>query len=241
VIHDRDSTAPDYDGRVPSDRPRSRFLGADDSAVPDYDELAPLDSPRNGYLRVDDGASPDYAGLAHSGGPRSGFLGSDDDAAPDFDEPTSSDRPRRRFLGAIAFVVLMALTGSGAAAIWYYYGPQLVGLASTQEVEKPTETLAQLADEQRRLTQAIAALQLTQDGLQKSIAAREQEIQRLSGENRTLRTDLDALRSAAASTATQSPPAPKSPSARPPPKKKAERQPATQPQAERAPMALTPQ
>ena len=110
-----------------------------------------------------------------------------------------------------------------------------------------TEGQYQLAEEQRRLTQAIAALQLTQDGLQKSIAAREQEIQRLSAENQTLRTDLDALRRAAASAAVQPPVAAKSPSPQPPPKKKAERHPAAQPQlatqphAEHAPMSLTPQ
>jgi hypothetical protein len=239
-----DGAVPDYEG-PPHSTGQSRFLDADDSAAPDYDEQAPLDSLRNRFLRVDGGASPD-PDPAHAGWPMSRLHGAHDGAEPDLDEPEPSS-PGRRFLGAIAFVLLMALTGSGAAAMWYYYGPQLVALASTQgvekppAVEKPAVTLDQLAEEQRKLTQAIAALQLTQDGLQKSIAAREQEIQRLSGENRALRTDLDALRSAAASAAIQSPAAPKSQSARPPPKKKAERQPAAQPQAERAPMALTPQ
>jgi hypothetical protein len=267
VSHDRDSAGPDYDELAPLDRTRNRFIGANegpdydesdhllgrkggllaDGAASDFDDLAPLDGTRNRFIGTYDSDEPNYNEPDHP--LRHRFLDEDDGAVSVFDEPPPSESSRRRFLGAIAFVLLMAFIGSGAGVIWYFYGPQLMSLAGTPDVEKPSVTLGQVADEQRKLTQAIAALQLIQDALQKNVAAREQEIprlsqeiQRLSAETRSLRTDLDALRSAAANAAAHPPvaQAPKSPPTHPPPKKKAERQPAAEPQTKGEPMALSP-
>jgi hypothetical protein len=259
VSHDRDSAGPDYD-EAPLDRTRNRFIRSgeardysetdhlprhkseffdeDDGAASRYDDPAPLDRTEHRFMGANE--APNYDGLDHPLS-RSRFLDEDDGAISDFDKPALSENSRKGFLRAIGFVLLMAFLGSGAGAIWHNYGPQLMSLAGTSAVEKPSVTLDQLADEQRKLTQAIAALQLIQDALQKNVAAREQDIQRLSGETRSLKTDLDALRGAVANVAAPPPvaQAPKKLPTHTPPKKKAERQPA-EPQAKGEPMALSP-
>jgi hypothetical protein len=260
VSHDRDSAGPDYD-EAPLDRTRNRFIRSretldyretdqlpwhksesldedDGGTASRHDDPAPLDRIEARFIGAN--AAPNYDGPDHPLS-RSRFLDEDDGAMSDFDEPAPAENPRKGFLGAIGFVLLMAFIGSGAGAIWYNYGPELMSLAGMPAVEKPSVTLDQLAQEQRELTEAIAALQLMQNALQKNVAAREQDIQQLSGETRSLKTDLDALRSAVANAAVPPPvaQAPKKPPTHTPPKKKAERQPA-EPQAKDEPMALSP-
>jgi hypothetical protein len=139
-------------------------------------------------------------------------------------------------------VVLMALIGSGAAALWFYYGPAL-SATSTSEVDKTASALSGLADEQRKLAQSVSALQqLVRESFQKDATAREQETQRFSAQAEALRADLDGLRAAIANAATRSPiaHAPKSAAVQPQ-KKGPDRKSAPPPQAEPAPITPSPE
>jgi ABC-type transporter Mla subunit MlaD len=90
----------------------------------------------------------------------------------------------------------MAFLGSAGGAIWHYYGPDPAAPASARDVERLAASLAQVEQEQRRLTETVRALQSGHDQLQRTLAAREQEIQRLLAESSALRATLDATRNA---------------------------------------------
>jgi hypothetical protein len=159
------------------------------------------------------------------------------DIDPEEDEPTSS---MRRFVAMAMLFLVMAAIGSGGATIWYYYGPEWA--PQSAQIDETAQTVARLVDEQRRLTQSIAALQLVQDSLQKHISAGEQELQRLSTEVRTLRSDVENLRTAPAGATGHSGNAqiPRSPNGVPSKKKKAESKATAEPKAQGGPMTLSP-
>jgi hypothetical protein len=120
----------------------------------------------------------------------------------DFEEaeeapPEPAKRPWRAL---ITLYFLMALLGSAGGTIWYYYGPDPAApaSASVREVERLAASLAQVEQEQRRLTETIRALQSGHDQLQRALAGREQEIQRLMSEANALRGALDAMHNAPA-------------------------------------------
>jgi len=143
----------------------------------------------------------------------------------DFEEaeeaaPEPAQRPWRAL---ITFYFLMAFIGSAGGAIWHYYGPDPAApaSASARDVERLAASLAQVEQEQRRLTETIRALQSGHDRLQRALAAREQEIQRLVAESNALRGALDAIHNAPAPAARSAHGAGRSPSV-PVPKKKAD-------------------
>jgi septal ring factor EnvC (AmiA/AmiB activator) len=102
------------------------------------------------------------------------------------------------------FFLLMALIGASAGGLWFYFDPDFAryvpGFANAR-ADKTTEMLIHMVDEQAKLTQSMTAMQAAQDALQKNIAGREQEIQRLLAETQALRTDMNALRTDLADTA----------------------------------------
>jgi len=157
---------------------------------------------------------------------------------PEEDESTSS---RRSLVATIVFFFLMATIGSGGAAIWYYYGPESV--PHSTQIDETAQTLARLADEQRKLTQSIAALQLLQDSLQKHILAGEQELQRLTTEVRSLRSDVEQLRTPPAGAAGHSGNAqtPRSSNRAPAKKNKTEAKPTAEPKGHAGPLTVSPQ
>jgi hypothetical protein len=226
--------AADYDGFVPAGSPQAESFGPEETAPRYYDEPPYDEAPRSRYGADRHDPAPPYSRQRTSR-----FL--DEESDEDFDEPAP---PRSGFLRATAFCLLMALIGSGAGVIWHFYAPDLALPASATDVEKLTNTMGNQTQEQRKLAQTVGALQLGQDALQKALAAREQDIQRLSAEVRALKGDLDNLRSAAAAPRpTPAPHAavaqvPKRPPNPPPAKKKVERS-SVKPE-ETEPMALSP-
>jgi len=227
-----DRSAPDGPGRVATGQPRSRLQVAEDAAQRDYDDEPPPDS---------DGVAQDHPGIGGSERRTSGFRYNRDDA--DFDEPVY-ESGGSGFLPATVFFLSMALTGSGASVVWHYYAPDIDLPATTRDVGKLNDSIGQLVQEQRKLTQTINALQLLQDALQKTITAREQDLQQLTAEVRAVRTDLDALRSTAASPPAQHPPLAQAPkrasSSQPPPAKKKVERTTVRPETVREPMELPP-
>ena len=177
----------------------------------------------------------------------------DDTFVPEDDETESDDLPspagRRPVLARIMSVVLLASIGSGGAALWFYYGPTFSAgagslfSARTSEGDNTAAVISRLADEQRQLAQAVAALrQSVQDSLQKDAAARAQDTQRLSAQADALRVELDGLRAALANPAARPPVAHAAKSAAVPPQKKgSERKPAPGPQAEPQPITPSPE
>jgi hypothetical protein len=189
--------------------------------------------PRHRFHVADEGGSTDDGGpSAHAGAfPDDTTYHLADDAEAERHAPASAGRG---IVGLLLFFLLMAAIGSSGGALWFYFGPQLE-IGGTQ-VESTAQSLNRLAEEQRKLVQSIAALQLAQDALAKLIAAREQEMQQLLTETRSLRTDLDGLRAAAAA-----PPRPSNAQPKAPAKKKTERKSTAEPKSEAPPMAVSPQ
>jgi hypothetical protein len=231
VIHDRNALPSDYD------RLDSRRVEFSDAGrwPPDNDEAPPLDTLPHGH----DSAWQSYPAQRGPGRRVRKFI-------PEGDETHAEKRPspeRRRspVLARIMFLVLLALVGSGGAALWFYYGPAF-SAASTSEVDKTAELVNRLADEQRKLAQSVSTLQqLVQDSFQKSATAREQDTQRLSAQAEALRADLDGLRVAIANATTRSPiaHAPKSAAVQPQ-KKGSDRKSAPPLQAEAPPITPSP-
>jgi cytoskeletal protein RodZ len=193
VIRDRSTLSSDgFDSR------QDDFRGAD-RWEPDNDEAPPLDTSPDGH----DSAWQTYPSQPHPGRRVRKFIPEGDET--NFAKVPSPERRRSPVLTAILFLVLVTLIGSGAAALWFYYGPAL-SATTTSEVDKTAEALSRLADEQRKLAQTVSALeQSVQDSFQKNAMAREQDIQRFSAQAQALQGDLDGLRAAIANTTTRSP------------------------------------
>jgi hypothetical protein len=232
VIHHRNNLSSDYDG---FDSRQAEFSGAD-RWKPNNDEAPPSDT----WPGEDDSGWRTYPGQPHPGRRVRKFVPELDDA--DFAKLPSPERRRSPVLAAIISLVLMALIGSGAAVLWVYYGPAL-SATSASEVDKTAEALSHLADEQRKLAQAVSTLQqLVQDSFQKNATAREEDTQRFSAQAQVLQGDLDGLRAAVASVTTRPPiaHAPKSAAVQSQ-KKGADRKSAPAPQAEPSPIAPSPE
>src|ERR1041384_6743676 len=134
-----------------------------------------------------------------NGAPYHRRRGRDEDAAPFEETEDAAPEPAQRpWRALITFYFLMALLGSAGGAIWYYYGPDPAApaSASVRDVEKLAAGLAQVEQEQHRLRETVGALQSSHDQLQRVLAAREQEIQRLAAEANALRGALDAIHNA---------------------------------------------
>jgi hypothetical protein len=236
----RGDWASDYDGLAPRRN----------DAATDYEhELPPDDSrdswpsraPPDAYRNEDEGASPGYSGPAQSARPANRFL---DDPSSDFDDPSP---PKASRIGTVWFFLLMALIGASAGGLWFYFDPDLARYIpgfSNARAEKTTEMLIHMVNEQTKLNQSVTAMQAAQDALQKNIAGREQEIQRLLAETQALRTDMNALRTDLADTALRQRGGQAAKAAPAAAKKtKTERKPAPQheqPQTESPPTALAP-
>jgi hypothetical protein len=183
---------------------------------------------------------------------RSRFAGWDPGTLPDESEAPpladgmeleDEDAPSagRRVLAMMVFFCIMAAIGSGSGAIWYYCGPDWV--RGGTQVDEAAATLARLADEERKLTQSIAALQLVQDSLQKHVLAGEQELQRLSTEVRSLRSDVENLRTLPPGPAGQASNAqpPRSVNRVPAKKNKPQPKPTAEPKGHAGPLTVSPQ
>lgn len=226
MIRDRDRNTLSSDG---FDTRQADFSGTD-RWEPDNDEAPPLDTWPNGH----DCAWQTYPGQPHPGRRVRKFI-------PEGEVP-SPERRRSPVLTVIISFVLATLIGSGAAALWFYYGPAL-SATSTSQVDKTAEALSRLADEQRKLAQALAALQQSvQDSFQKNAAVREQDTQRFSTQVQALQGDLDGLRVAIANATTRSPVAhaPKTASVQSQ-KKGSDRKSAQAPQADPSPVTPSPE
>lgn len=222
------NSAADDDVFVRTESPRLASFGPTDTTTQYYDE-----PPSSGYR----GAGANDPPTTHSRHQSRRFLY--DESDEDFEEPAPS---RLRLVRAIAFYLLMASIGSGAATIWHFYTPSLTALGGASDVQKLTDAVGDQAQEQRKLSQTISALQSNQEALQKALATREQDIERLTTEVRTLKGDLDSLRNAAAATAAPHPtiaPGAKRSAGPPPTKKKVEHSPVKPEGSE--PMALSSQ
>jgi hypothetical protein len=247
VTYDRDASDHDEQG----ENPRTKVPGRNNIAAPRYDRLTNANGTRYEAFSADysephyDEAPPllpgrddadwqSYPSQPHPGRRRHKFIDEIDDThVNNIPQPERAHRP---ILAAI-FFVLMALIGSGAATAWFYFGP-----TTSSEVDRTAATLSRLADDQRKLAQAISALQqLVQDSIQKNTAAREQDMQRLSVETRAIEVDLEGLRAAIANLTAQ-------PRATQAPKRAAvhvqkngsEHKPAVPSQSDSPPMTLSP-
>ena len=236
MIHERNNLSSDYDR---FDSPQADFSGPD-RWEPDNDEAPPLDT----WPGKHDSAQQTYPGQSHPGRRVRKFVpevdGTDDDT--DIANIRPPERRRRPIVSAITSLALVTLIGSGAAALWFYYGPAL-SATRTSEVDKTAEVLSRLADEQRKLAQAVSALQQSvQDSFQKDATAREQDIQRFSAQVQLLQGDLDGLRVAIANATTRSPVAhaPKSASVQPQ-KKGSDRKSAPSAPADASPITPSPE
>jgi hypothetical protein len=236
VIHDRNNLSSDYDR---FDSRQADFSGPD-RWEPDNDETPPLDT----WPGKRDSAQQTYPGQSHPDRRVRKFVpevdGTDDDT--DIANIPPPERRRRPIVSAITSLALVTLIGSGAAALWFYYGPTL-SATRTSEVDKTAEVLSRLADDQRKLAQAVSALQQSvQDSFQKDATAREQDIQRFSAQLQLLQGDLDGLRAAIANATTRSPGAhaPKSASVQPQ-KKGSDRKSAPSPPADASPITPSPE
>ena len=197
MIYDRDTLSSDYDGQGGS--PKAEVPGSfgANGWEPHYDEAPPL--LPGGHERASQ-AYP-YQHQPHPGRRIRRYIDEVDETDvnelhdSNFDSTPYPERPRRPILAAIVFFVLMASVGSGAASLWFYYGPD-VSSNRASELDKITEAVSRLAEEHRKLAQAVSDLQLVQESFQKNAATREEDIQRLSGEALALRADLDGLRAA---------------------------------------------
>jgi hypothetical protein len=198
---------------------------------PRDEHLSSDHAPTNEYPEDDD-ASQGYGGPARSARRPPRFL---EDASTESAKPSRTSAIR-----ALGFFLLMAVIGGSSGALWFYYGPDL----SSPQLDKTTETLNRLVEEQAKLIQSVAALHGAQDVLQKSIVARDQELQRISAETAALRTEVNGVRAGLADIALrlqigQSPKSASVPSKR----AKGDYKPAAQqapPQGEARPMAVTP-
>ena len=235
-----DVSTPAAEEHLLSDQPTSRVHILGDAGHGDHYDARPAHS---------DGVRQDHPGVGRAAPRTNGFRYERDDE--DFDDLDPPESSRSGFLRATVFCLSMALIGVGAAVIWHYYAPDIVLPASTRDVEKLNDSIGQLVQEQRKLTQTINAQQLLQDALQKTIVAREQDIQRLTAEVRAVRTDMDAPRSTAAAAPAQHPPLAQVPkrASSPPAAKKASSPPAAKraerttvrAEAEREPTVPSPQ
>ena len=186
-----------------SSRPPSRVSDTEPPRPegPHSRHLSFYEPATDGRPEEEEGGPPGYASSHKPTRSTNRFL---DDRSADFDDPLPAKSNPIRALG---FFLLMATIGSSAGALWFYDGPDLTGYASSfssTKVDTTIETLNRLADEQTKLTQAVAALQAAQDVLQKSMVAGEQERQRLSAETQALRTDVNAVRASLADFALRS-------------------------------------
>lgn len=223
------NSAADDDAFVPTESPRLASFGPTDTTTQYYDERSYHERPSSRHR----GAGRDDPPTTHSRHQSRRFLY--DESDEDFEEPAPS---RLRLVRAIAFYLLMASIGSGAATIWHFYTPSLTALGGASDVQKLTDAVGNQAQEQRKLSQTISALQSNQEALQKALATREQDIERLTTEVRTLKGDLDSLRNAAAATAAPHPtiaPGAKR-SASPPAAKKSAGPPAAKKEVEHSPV-----
>lgn len=230
MIRDRNTLSSDgFDGR------QADFSCAD-RWEPDNDEAPPLDTWPNGH----DSAWQTYPDQPHPSQRVRKFIPEGDDTH--FTKAPSPERRRSPVLTAIISLVLMTLIGSGAAALWFYYGPALAA-TSTSEVDKTAEALSRLVDEQHKLAQAVSALQQSvQDSFQNNAMAREQDTQRFSAQMQVLKGDLDGLRVAISNATTRSPiaHAPKSAPVQSQ-KKGSDRKSAPAPQADASPSTRSPE
>jgi hypothetical protein len=140
-----------------------------------------------------------------------------DDSEEDLEEPIP---PLSGFFRVMTFCLLMASIGSGAGTICHFYAPDLTALAGASDIRKLTKAVDTQTEQQRKLAETIGAVQLGQDALQKALAAREQDIPRLSAEVlRALNCDVETLRTAAAAAVAPHPTIAQAPkrSASPPP------------------------
>jgi len=246
VIRNRNVLPSHDDG---SDSRRAEFSDPDSWQL-ENDEAPPLDTWSHGH----DNAGQNYPGPRDPTRRVRKFTPEHDDIFIQEDDDTDSeDLPsperRRSVLAGLMSVLLLALIGSGGAALWFYYGPDFSAAgaafssAGTSEVDKTAEAVSRLADEQRKLAQAVAGLQqLVQDSLQKDAAAREQDTQRLSAQADALKAELDGLRAAVANATTRPPVAHAAKSAAVAPQKKgSERRAAPPPQAEPQPITPAPE
>ena len=232
MIHGRNNLSSDYDR---FDSRKADFSGLD-RWEPDNDEAPPLDTWPGGH----DSAQQTYPSQSHPGRRVRKFIPEVDDT--DIANIPSPEKRRHPIVSAIISLALVTLIGSGAAALWFYYGPAL-SATRTSEVDKTAEVLSRLADEQRKLAQAVSALQqCVQDSFQKDARAREQDTQRFSAQVQLLQGDLDGLRVAIANATTRSPVAhaPKSASVQPQ-KKGSDRRSAPSPQADASPITPSPE
>src|SRR5262249_39263697 len=164
MIHDRNNLSSDYD-RFDS---RQADISGSDRWEPDNDEAPPLDTWQGEH----DSARQTYPSQPHPGRRVRKFIPEVDDA--DIATILSPEKRRGPIVSAMISLILVTLIGSGAAALLFYYGPAL-SATSASEVDKTAEALSRLADEQRKLAQAVSTLQQSvQDSLQKNAMAREQ-------------------------------------------------------------------
>jgi hypothetical protein len=186
-----DDRAYDYGGAAP--RYNGTTMDHEQEPPPDDSRDSWSDRPATAaYADEDEGALP------RPPGPARRFL---DDPSNDFDDP-APDKPGG--IAAVWFFLIMALIGASAGGLWFYFDPDIARYVpgfSSARADKTTEMLIQMVDEQAKLTQSVTAMQAAQDALQKNIAGREQEIQRLLAETQALRTDVNALRTDLADTA----------------------------------------
>ena len=164
----------------------------------DLDETYPNGAPYYRRRGRADVAAPDWRARVQTRRPAY-FEGADEDAAPFEETEDAAPEPAQRpWRALITFYFLMALLGSAGGAMWYYYGPDpgAPASASVRDVEKLAASLAQVEQEQRSLRETVGALQSSHDQLQRVLAAREQEIQRLVAEANALRGALDAIHNA---------------------------------------------
>src|SRR5262249_55096348 len=116
-------------------------------------------------------------------------------------EEAAPEDAKRPWRALITLYLFLAMLGSAGGALWHYYGPDPAASASARDVERLAASLAQVEQEQRRLTETVRALQSGHDQLAQALAAREQEIQRLVSESNALKAALDAMHNAPAAAA----------------------------------------
>jgi len=198
----RGGNAPDYDGSAPQYDGAAMDYGEELPPHNDSKNLWSQRAPTDAYPGEDEGAPPGYVSSARSARPADRFL---EDPSADFDDPLPAKPSRVRTLG---FFLLMAIIGTSAGALWFYFDLDLAryipGFSSNAKADRANEMLIQLVDEQTKVTRSVTTMQAAQDALQKGIAAREQELQRLLVETQALRTDMNALRTGIADSALRS-------------------------------------
>jgi hypothetical protein len=191
----RNNIAASRDDRLTNSNGRRYESATAGYTEPRYDEAPPL---------LPGGHDTDwqaYPSQPHPDRRRRRVISEVDDADVDnIPQPVRTNRP---ILAAMMFFILMAFIGSGAATGSFYFGPDFSSTDKSQ-VDKTAEALSHVADEQRKLTQAVSGLQqLVQNSVAKNAALREQDMQRLSAETAALKADLEGLRAAIANITVQ--------------------------------------